>query len=58
VGSGPFPTELHDEIGQGIGERGHEFGTVTGRQRRVGWFDAVLVRQTCAVTGGTGMSLT
>ena len=58
VGSGPFPTELHDEIGQGIGERGHEFGTVTGRQRRVGWFDAVLVRQTCAVSGVTGIALT
>ncbi|NQX95867.1 MAG: adenylosuccinate synthase [Erythrobacter sp.] len=58
VGSGPFPTELDDEIGQGIGERGHEFGTVTGRQRRVGWFDAVLVRQTCAVSGVTGIALT
>ena len=45
VGSGPFPTELDDEIGQQLGERGHEFGTVTGRQRRCGWFDAVLVRQ-------------
>ena len=45
VGSGPFPTELHDEVGQRLGERGHEFGTVTGRQRRCGWFDAVLVRQ-------------
>ncbi|MEM7687962.1 MAG: adenylosuccinate synthase [Pseudomonadota bacterium] len=58
VGSGPFPTELDDELGQGIGERGHEFGTVTGRQRRVGWFDAVLVRQTCAVSGVTGIALT
>lgn len=58
VGSGPFPTELQDEIGQGIGERGHEFGTVTGRQRRVGWFDVVLVRQTCAVSGVTGIALT
>ena len=58
VGSGPFPTELDDEIGRGIGERGHEFGTVTGRQRRVGWFDAVLVRQTCAVSGVTGVALT
>ena len=45
VGSGPFPTELDDEIGQRLGERGHEFGTVTGRKRRCGWFDAVLVRQ-------------
>ena len=49
VGTGPFPTELEDEIGQRLGERGHEFGTVTGRKRRCGWFDAVLVRQTCAV---------
>jgi adenylosuccinate synthase len=45
VGSGPFPTELTDEIGERLGERGHEFGTVTGRKRRCGWFDAVLVRQ-------------
>jgi len=58
VGSGPFPTELDDEVGKGIGERGHEFGTVTGRQRRVGWFDAVLVRQTCAISGVTGIALT
>ncbi len=58
VGSGPFPTELEDEIGQRLGERGHEFGTVTGRKRRVGWFDAVLVRQTCAVSGVTGIALT
>ena len=58
VGSGPFPTELEDEIGQRLGERGHEFGTVTGRKRRVGWFDAVLVRQTCAISGVTGIALT
>ena len=58
VGSGPFPTELHDEIGQRLGERGHEFGTVTGRQRRCGWFDAVLVRQSVAVSGVTGVALT
>ncbi len=58
VGSGPFPTELDDEIGQRLGERGHEFGTVTGRQRRVGWFDAVLVRQTCSISGVTGIALT
>ncbi|MEW4448543.1 adenylosuccinate synthase [Qipengyuania sp. JC766] len=58
VGSGPFPTELDDEIGQRLGERGHEFGTVTGRQRRVGWFDAVIVRQTCAISGVTGIALT
>jgi adenylosuccinate synthase len=58
VGSGPFPTELQDEIGQRLGERGREFGTVTGRQRRCGWFDAVLVRQSGAVSGITGMALT
>ncbi|MEO1044322.1 MAG: adenylosuccinate synthase [Pseudomonadota bacterium] len=58
VGSGPFPTELDDADGQRLGERGHEFGTVTGRQRRCGWFDAVLVRQTCAVSGVTGIALT
>jgi adenylosuccinate synthase len=58
VGSGPFPTELEDEIGQRLGERGHEFGTVTGRKRRCGWFDAVLVRQSCAVSGVTGIALT
>ncbi|MDT9598098.1 adenylosuccinate synthase [Sphingosinicella rhizophila] len=58
VGSGPFPTELTDEIGQRLGERGREFGTVTGRKRRCGWFDAVLVRQSCAVSGVTGIALT
>ncbi|KLE35009.1 adenylosuccinate synthase [Aurantiacibacter luteus] len=58
VGSGPFPTELEDEIGQRLGERGHEFGTVTARKRRCGWFDAVLVRQTCALSGVTGVALT
>jgi adenylosuccinate synthase len=58
VGSGPFPTELEDEVGQRLGERGHEFGTVTGRQRRCGWFDAVLVRQSCAISGVTGIALT
>jgi adenylosuccinate synthase len=58
VGSGPFPTELEDEVGQKLGERGHEFGTVTGRQRRCGWFDAVLVRQAVAVSGVTGVALT
>ncbi len=58
VGSGPFPTELHDEIGQRLGERGHEFGTVTSRQRRCGWFDAVLVRKSVAVTGINGIALT
>ena len=58
VGSGPFPTELDDDVGRRLGERGHEFGTVTGRQRRVGWFDAVLVRQSCAISGVTGIALT
>jgi adenylosuccinate synthase len=58
VGEGPFPTELSDADGQRLGERGHEFGTTTGRQRRCGWFDAVLVRQTCVTSGVTGISLT
>ncbi len=58
VGEGPFPTELNDADGRRLGERGHEFGTVTGRQRRCGWFDAVLVRQTCATSGVNGISLT
>ena len=58
VGSGPFPTELHDAIGERLGSRGHEFGTVTGRKRRCGWFDAVLVRQSAAVSGITGIALT
>ncbi len=58
VGSGPFPTELEDEVGQRMGERGHEFGTVTGRQRRCGWFDAVLVRQALKTSGVSGIALT
>jgi len=58
VGSGPFPTEQDNEIGQTLGERGREFGTVTGRKRRCGWFDAVLVRQAVAVGGVTGIALT
>lgn len=58
VGSGPFPTELEDEVGQELGERGREFGTVTGRARRCGWFDAVLVRQAVKVNGITGIALT
>ncbi|MFZ5704861.1 MAG: adenylosuccinate synthase [Pseudomonadota bacterium] len=58
VGSGPFPSELTDDTGQRLGERGHEFGTVTGRKRRCGWFDAVLVRQSAAVSGITGVALT
>jgi adenylosuccinate synthase len=58
VGSGPFPTELTDEIGQRIGEKGKEFGVVTGRKRRCGWFDATLVRQMIKVSGITGIALT
>ena len=58
VGEGPFPTELHDEIGARLGERGHEFGTVTGRPRRCGWFDAALVRQSVRVGGVEGIVLT
>jgi adenylosuccinate synthase len=58
VGEGPFPTELHDETGRLLGERGHEFGTVTGRPRRCGWFDAALVRQSIAVGGIQGIVLT
>jgi adenylosuccinate synthase len=58
VGAGPFPTELDDETGERLGTRGREFGTVTGRKRRCGWFDAVLVRQACAVAGVTGVALT
>jgi adenylosuccinate synthase len=58
VGEGPFPTELEDADGQRLGERGHEFGTTTGRKRRCGWFDAVLVRQTCVTSGVNGISLT
>ena len=58
VGEGPFPTELFDDDGQRLGERGHEFGTTTGRKRRCGWFDACLVRQTCAVSGVQGIALT
>lgn len=58
VGEGPFPTELDDDDGQRLGERGHEFGTTTGRKRRCGWFDACLVRQTCAISGINGIALT
>jgi adenylosuccinate synthase len=58
VGEGPFPTELTDATGKRIGERGHEFGTVTGRARRCGWFDAVLVRQTISINGIDGVALT
>ncbi len=58
VGSGPFPTEQMNDVGEWIGKRGHEFGTVTGRKRRVGWFDAVLVRQAIKTSGITGIALT
>ena len=58
VGEGPFPAELKDATGERLGTRGHEFGTVTGRKRRCGWFDAVLVRQTCITSGVTGIALT
>jgi adenylosuccinate synthase len=58
VGEGPFPTELKDSTGEKLGERGHEFGTVTGRKRRCGWFDSVLVRQTCVTGGVDGICLT
>ncbi|PZU58797.1 MAG: adenylosuccinate synthase [Sphingobium sp.] len=58
VGSGPFPSEQDNDVGERLGTRGHEFGTVTGRKRRCGWFDAVLVRQSVAVSGVTGIALT
>lgn len=58
VGEGPFPTELEDDVGQRLGERGHEFGVVTGRKRRCGWFDAALVRQSLKIAGVNGIALT
>ena len=58
VGEGPFPSEQDNEVGQFLGERGREFGTVTGRKRRCGWFDAVLVRQSVAINGISGLALT
>jgi adenylosuccinate synthase len=58
VGSGPFPTELEDEIGESLGKRGKEFGTVTARKRRCGWFDGVLVKQTIKISGINGIALT
>ena len=58
VGSGPFPTEQDNEVGQALGKRGHEFGTVTGRKRRCGWFDAVMVRQAIRIAGIDGIALT
>jgi adenylosuccinate synthase len=58
VGEGPFPTELKNEIGNKIGSKGKEFGTVTNRKRRCGWFDAVLVKQSCVISGINGIALT
>ena len=58
VGEGPFPTELHDDDGQRLGERGSRIRHRDGRQRRCGWFDACLVRQTCATSGVNGIALT
>jgi len=58
VGEGPFPTELNNEIGKKIGEKGKEFGTVTNRQRRCGWFDAVLAKQSCVISGINGIAVT
>ncbi len=58
VGEGPFPTELTDDVGNHLGEKGHEFGTVTSRKRRCGWFDGVLVRQTIKISGIDGIALT
>ena len=58
VGEGPFPTELTDEIGEELGTKGKEFGTVTSRKRRCGWFDGVLVRQTIKISGINGIALT
>ena len=58
VGEGPFPTELTNDIGALLGRRGNEFGTVTNRQRRCGWFDSVLVKQTCKISGINGIALT
>jgi adenylosuccinate synthase len=58
VGSGPFPTELHDELGEAIRAKGHEFGATTGRPRRCGWFDAVLTAHAARLNGATAMALT
>ena len=58
VGSGPFPTELKNKIGESLGKKGKEFGTVTARKRRCGWFDGVLVRQTIKISGINGIALT
>ena len=58
VGAGPFPTELHDDVGQHLGEKGHEFGATTGRQRRCGWFDAVALKRSCFINSITGLCIT
>ena len=58
VGKGPFPTELKNEIGEKLGKKGKEFGTVTSRKRRCGWFDGVLVRQSIKISGINGIALT
>lgn len=58
VGSGPFPTELFDEVGAGLAKRGHEFGSVTGRARRCGWFDAAALKRSIQINGITGMCIT
>ena len=58
MGEGPFPTELNDEVGELLGTRGKEFGTVTSRKRRCGWFDGVLVRQSIKISGIDGIALT
>ena len=58
MGSGPFPTELHCDVGRHLGEKGHEFGTTTGRERRCGWFDAVALRQAVRVNSISGICLT
>ena len=58
VGAGPFPTELFDEVGQHLGEKGHEFGATTGRQRRCGWLDSVALRRSLDINSVTGMCIT
>jgi len=58
VGAGPFPTELFDDVGKELGERGHEFGATTGRERRCGWLDAVALKRSCLINGVTGICLT
>ena len=58
VGAGPFPTELFDDVGKELGEKGHEFGATTGRQRRCGWLDAVALKRACLINGVTGICLT